>query len=64
MILVREEATAVGSRHVKNFHAAAAHTTLAAFFCIEMVVSRRAGNDLAVFGHAKAFCIRFVGLHS
>lgn len=34
-----------------------------ALFCVEMVVPRRAGDDLAVFGHAQAFAIGFVGLH-
>ncbi len=60
---LREEAGAVGCRHVQNLPAAAAHTAFAGLFGVEVVMPWGTSKDFAVFGYPKAFCVGFVGLH-
>lgn len=61
-----EEPTLICGCHdaVEGYSTAAAHTTGATLFCVEMVLSWRSGNDLAVLGDPKALGIRFIVLHS
>jgi len=54
---MREKTTFVSVRHihVEGGRAATAHSASTTFFCVEVIVARDPGNDLAVLGHAKAF---------
>jgi len=52
--LVGEETTAIHIAQVQGGRAAALLATLAAFFRVEMVVTRDPGNDFAFLGDSQA----------